>query len=223
MTAPGPWDSRRPAVPRLYSLAWFFYLLLAASAVVWIGMRRGTIGGSALLRSVALAPRPRSGRRRRACAGGAVVARRPPLQRGAAVRGSVERPPRLARHRSSDRSRAPLGLRRGALLPRRGAGRLGLLARERAVRRAPHRTRPRPLGLDRVRAGRRVSSSAASCSRRQPAAGDGRRTSLVNAINLCGDSRARAASTRFAYRRSSIVSRPSATRPTPSPRRRAAR
>jgi hypothetical protein len=44
MTAPGPSDSRRPAVPRLYNIAWFFYLLLAASAVVWIGMRRGTIG-----------------------------------------------------------------------------------------------------------------------------------------------------------------------------------
>jgi membrane protease YdiL (CAAX protease family) len=45
MTAPGPWNvQKRQAVPRLYSLAWFFYLLLAATAVVWIGMRRnGTI------------------------------------------------------------------------------------------------------------------------------------------------------------------------------------
>ena len=38
MTAPGPWNvQQRRAVPRLYSLAWFFYLLLAATAVVWIG------------------------------------------------------------------------------------------------------------------------------------------------------------------------------------------
>lgn len=48
MTAPGPWNvQQRKAVPRLYSLAWFFYLLLAATAVVWIGMRRnGTIDGT---------------------------------------------------------------------------------------------------------------------------------------------------------------------------------
>ena len=48
MTAPGPWNvQQRQAVPRLYSLAWFFYLLLAATAVVWIGMRRnGTIDGT---------------------------------------------------------------------------------------------------------------------------------------------------------------------------------
>jgi membrane protease YdiL (CAAX protease family) len=47
MTAPGPWNARRQAVPRLYSLAWFFYLLLAATAVVWIGTRRNaTIGGA---------------------------------------------------------------------------------------------------------------------------------------------------------------------------------
>lgn len=32
--------------PRLYHLAWFFYLLLAAAAVVWIGMRRGAIGAA---------------------------------------------------------------------------------------------------------------------------------------------------------------------------------
>lgn len=45
MTAPGPWNvQKRQALPRLYSLAWFFYLLLAATAIVWIGMRRnGTI------------------------------------------------------------------------------------------------------------------------------------------------------------------------------------
>ena len=45
MTAPGSWNvPPRRALPRLYSLAWFFYLLLAATAVVWIGMRRnGTI------------------------------------------------------------------------------------------------------------------------------------------------------------------------------------
>ena len=44
MTAPGPWNVQpRRALPRLYSLAWFFYLLLAATAVVWIGMRRDGI------------------------------------------------------------------------------------------------------------------------------------------------------------------------------------
>jgi hypothetical protein len=43
MTAPGPWNTGREAVPRLYNLAWFFYLLLAATAVVWLGMRRGTL------------------------------------------------------------------------------------------------------------------------------------------------------------------------------------
>ena len=47
MTAPGPWNARRQAVPRLYTLAWSFYLLLAASAIVWIGMRRNaTIDGT---------------------------------------------------------------------------------------------------------------------------------------------------------------------------------
>jgi membrane protease YdiL (CAAX protease family) len=47
MTAPGPWNARRQTFPRLYSLAWFFYLLLAATAVVWIGSRRNaTIGGT---------------------------------------------------------------------------------------------------------------------------------------------------------------------------------
>ena len=47
MTAPGPYDYRRAAAPRIYNLAWFFYLLLAATAVVWIGMRRGaTIDGA---------------------------------------------------------------------------------------------------------------------------------------------------------------------------------
>jgi membrane protease YdiL (CAAX protease family) len=50
MTAPGPWNARRQAVPRLYSLAWFFYLLLASTAVVWIGTRRNaTIGGTLFL------------------------------------------------------------------------------------------------------------------------------------------------------------------------------
>jgi membrane protease YdiL (CAAX protease family) len=43
MTAPGPWNARRQAIPRLYNLAWSFYLLLAATAVVWLGMRRGTL------------------------------------------------------------------------------------------------------------------------------------------------------------------------------------
>ena len=42
-------------MPRLYHLAWFFYLLLAASAVVWIGMRRGHHRRRDVLRSVALA------------------------------------------------------------------------------------------------------------------------------------------------------------------------
>jgi membrane protease YdiL (CAAX protease family) len=47
MTAPGPWNVKREAVPRIYNLAWFFYLLLAATAVVWIGMRRnGAIDGA---------------------------------------------------------------------------------------------------------------------------------------------------------------------------------
>jgi membrane protease YdiL (CAAX protease family) len=47
MTAPGPYDYRRTAAPRIYSLAWSFYLLLAATAVVWIGMRRdATIDGA---------------------------------------------------------------------------------------------------------------------------------------------------------------------------------
>jgi membrane protease YdiL (CAAX protease family) len=48
MTAPGPWNVQpRQAAPRVYNLAWFFYLLLAATAVVWIGMRRnGTTDGA---------------------------------------------------------------------------------------------------------------------------------------------------------------------------------
>lgn len=50
MTAPGPWNAGRQAFPRLYSLAWFFYLLLASTAVVWIGTRRdSTIGGTMFL------------------------------------------------------------------------------------------------------------------------------------------------------------------------------
>jgi membrane protease YdiL (CAAX protease family) len=35
--------------PRLYGLAWIFYLLLGVSAVVWIGMRRGRIDGTLFL------------------------------------------------------------------------------------------------------------------------------------------------------------------------------
>jgi membrane protease YdiL (CAAX protease family) len=47
MTSPGPWNARPEAAPRIYNLAWFFYLLLAVSAVVWIGMRRdGAIAGA---------------------------------------------------------------------------------------------------------------------------------------------------------------------------------
>jgi hypothetical protein len=42
LTEPGSRDRSRDA-PRLYGLAWFFYLLLAAGAVVWIGQREGTI------------------------------------------------------------------------------------------------------------------------------------------------------------------------------------
>ena len=42
MTAPGPWNPRRTSPTRIYNLAWSFYLLLAATAVVWIGMRRGS-------------------------------------------------------------------------------------------------------------------------------------------------------------------------------------
>ncbi|HEX2463164.1 MAG TPA: type II CAAX endopeptidase family protein [Thermoanaerobaculia bacterium] len=47
MTAPGPADSRRTAASPIFNLAWLFYLLLAATAVVWIGMRRNaTIDGA---------------------------------------------------------------------------------------------------------------------------------------------------------------------------------
>jgi membrane protease YdiL (CAAX protease family) len=47
MTSPGPSNARPQAAPRIYNLAWFFYLLLAASAVVWIGVRRkGAIDGA---------------------------------------------------------------------------------------------------------------------------------------------------------------------------------
>lgn len=48
MTAPGPWNPRRTSPGRIFNLAWSFYLLLAATAVVWIGMRRGSTIGAAL-------------------------------------------------------------------------------------------------------------------------------------------------------------------------------
>jgi membrane protease YdiL (CAAX protease family) len=42
---PGSRDRPRDTAPRLYGLAWFFYLLLAASAVVWIGLAQAGAGG----------------------------------------------------------------------------------------------------------------------------------------------------------------------------------
>jgi uncharacterized protein len=41
LTEPGSPERSREAAPRLYGLAWLFYLLLAAGAVVWIGQREG--------------------------------------------------------------------------------------------------------------------------------------------------------------------------------------